>query len=110
MGDNAAFTAFEHTVVAVYNHGALSRKLLKELMEPYRGSDIDSGGKVGLCSRDGLEVEEIVVRVWGLVLPKRPMLPKDHKTWTERHHEANEEYQERLGDLFNAITEACGWR
>lgn len=109
MGNNAAYTAFEHTVVAVYDHGVLDKKLLKKLMEPYRDTDIDSGGKEGLTSKDGLEVEEIVIKVWGLEVPKRPRLPKNYKDWTPEQDRENEEYQEKIGELFNSITDEFGW-
>jgi hypothetical protein len=44
MGNNAAFTAFEATVIAVYNEGVLDKKLLSALMKSYEGVDIDHGG------------------------------------------------------------------
>jgi len=109
MGNNAAFTAFEHTVMAVYEHGVLDKPLLEKLMEPYRDSDIDSGGKRGLTSRDGLEVEEIVIKIWGLKVPERPKLPKDYRGWTEQQRQANEEHREKLHELFNHITDEAGW-
>ena len=109
MGNNAAYTAFEHTVMAVYDHGVLDKVLLGKLLEPYGDSDIDSGGKVGLISKDGLEVEEIVVKVWGLKVPKKPNLPKDYRSWTKEQDKANEEYQEKLYELFSKVTKEFGW-
>jgi hypothetical protein len=47
MGNNTAFTAFEATVIAVYNRGLFDQELLTELMKPYEGSDIDTGGETG---------------------------------------------------------------
>ena len=82
---------------------------LEKLMEPYRDSDIDSGGKRGLTSRDGLEVEDIVIKIWGLKVPERPKLPKDYRGWTEQQRQANEEHREKLHELFNHITDEAGW-
>lgn len=46
MGWNAGYTIFESTVVGAYDLDKLDKGLLTVLMEPYRGSDIDSGGNV----------------------------------------------------------------
>jgi hypothetical protein len=35
VGNNAAFTSFEATVIAVYNRGVLDKELLSDLMRPY---------------------------------------------------------------------------
>lgn len=59
MGNNAAFTDFEATVIATYNKGVLDEELLSAFMEIYRDSDIDHGGMRGTLSKDGLDVEEI---------------------------------------------------
>lgn len=47
MGNNAAFTSFEASVIACYNKGVLDRGLLDALAKPYKGSDIDRGGMTG---------------------------------------------------------------
>ena len=62
MGWNSGYTIFEATVVGAYDLGLLNKDLLCVLMEPYRGSDIDSGGSHDLVAKDGLNVKEIVVK------------------------------------------------
>ena len=109
MGNNQAFTAFEATVIAVYDHGTLDKKLLSKLMEPYRGMDIDSGGKVGTLSKDGLEVEQIVIKTFGGKLPIEPKLPKDYTKWTPEQDQQNEDYQKALYDAFHKITDKFEW-
>ena len=109
MGNNAAFTAFEATVIAVYNYGVLDQKLLSELMEPYRGVDIDSGGMMGTLAKDGLDVEEIVIKTFGKTLPARPDLPKNHNDWTPEQEALNDAYQELRAATFFAITDQFGW-
>ena len=109
MGNNAAFTSFEATVIAVYDEGVLSKKLLGKLMEPYRGVDIDHGGMEGTLSKDGLDVEEIVIKTFGKKMPPRLDIPKDYKTWTPAQYELNDAYQEARAELFNSITDKYGW-
>ena len=110
MGNNAAFTAFEATVIAVYNRGLLDQELLTELMKPYEGSDIDTGGEMGTLANDGLDIEEIVIKTFGVIVPSRPDLPADHQTWTGEQYAINDAYQELRAELFFDITNAQGWR
>src|ERR1035437_6740514 len=71
MGNNAAFTRFEASVIAVYNRGVLDKELLSDLMRPYEGVDIDHGGMEGTLANDGFDIEEIVIRTLGKTLPAR---------------------------------------
>lgn len=119
MGNNAAFTAFEHAVLATYNRGVLDKKLLKDLAEPYRDCDIDSGGMVGTLSKpsdgpDGaarrLDVIEIVIQTWTGKVPEAcPKFKGEYKDWTPEQQQANEDYQERKWTAFNKITGTFGW-
>jgi hypothetical protein len=113
MGNNSAFTAMEHAVVSCYKRGKLDKPLLKILLEPYRDTDIDSGGKVGLFVReDGrvLEVEDIVIKVMtGKLPPEPPKLPKDYNKWTDAQRDLNDKYQETRCAAFNKITDKFGW-
>ena len=109
MGNNAAFTAFEATVIAVYDEGVLTKKLLGKLMKPYEGVDIDHGGMEGALTKDKLDVEEVVIKTFGLPLPARPKLPKDYKTWTPAQDELNEAYQEAKAEAFLSISNKFGW-
>jgi hypothetical protein len=103
MGWNQGYTIFETTVIGAYDLGKLDKALLRVLMEPYRNTDIDSGGSQGLKSKDGLLVEEIVVKTFGGKLPKEP----DFETCDDDTAEA---YWENLGKAFNKITAKFGWR
>lgn len=109
MGNNAAFTAFEATVIAVYNRGVLDKDLLSTLMQPYQGVDIDSGGMAGTLANDGKDIIEIVLTMFGEPVPLRPHLPKDHREWTEEQDIANEEYHESRWGKFHKITDQFGW-
>lgn len=110
MGNNAAFTAFEATVIANYNRGVLDQELLSELMEPYLGVDIDSGATLRALAKDGLDVEEVVIKTFGVKLPVRPDIPKDRATWTDADCKMNDDYQELRAELFLDVTAARGWR
>lgn len=110
MGWNTGYRIFEETVVGAYDLGKLDKALLAVLMEPYRGSDIDSGGEQGLESKDGLNVVQIACKVWGVELPVKPDLPKDWDEWTEEQDEANEVYLEARDRAFRQITKHFGWR
>lgn len=63
MGWNTGYRIMEHTVIVAYNADVLTPELLDALMEPYKGTDCDSGGSMDLKSKDGLGVEEIICKV-----------------------------------------------
>lgn len=109
MGNNQAYTDWEATVIAAYDEGVLTPALLSKFMDIHRDSDIDSGGKVGTLSKDGLDCEEITLKVFGVEIPKQPDLPKNHKTWTPEQERLNEEYWEKRYDLFSEISNRFGW-
>lgn len=66
MGNNAAYSSFEYTIITIYNHGVLTLELLDELAKDYEGMDVDSGGSRDLQAKDGKKLEEICI---GLVDP-----------------------------------------
>lgn len=114
MGNNEAYSIFEATVVGAYNLGVLDKKLLAVLMEPYRGTDIDAGGKEGLTGSlpgtvEELEVEEICIKVMGGTLPPRPDVPDDYRKWTEEQERAHEEWLEARSEAFGKIEQGFGW-
>lgn len=109
MGNNAAFTDFEATVLAVYNKGVLDKELLSSFMEMHRNSDIDRGGMTGDLAKDGSDIDEIILKTFGLPVPPRPTLPADHKTWTVEQHDLNEKYWEDRYDAVSTIEERFGW-
>jgi hypothetical protein len=97
--------------------GVLDKKLLTDLMEPYRDMDIDSGGKVGTAvkfkCRDGiirkLEVEDVVINVFTGKYFEHPKLPKDYQNWTPEQMKLNDDFQESRDSAFNEITDKFGW-
>jgi hypothetical protein len=104
MGWNAGYTIFEATVVGAYNLGKLDKDLLAVLMEPYRGTDIDSGGSKDLLSHDGKDVMQIVIETWGLEMPKRP--DGEPSPWTEEW----DDYFDAIYDRFREVTDHFDWR
>lgn len=101
MGWNAGYRIFEATVVGAYDLGKLDKEMLAVLMEPYRDSDIDSGGSRDLESKDGKGVEQIVIETMGLVMPAKPTEDADD--------DAQDEYQGQLYEMFFEITKGFGW-
>lgn len=110
MGNNAAFTSFEASVLAVYNKGALDKELLDALADPYGGMDIDRGGMTGDLAKDGLDIDGIILKMYGVKLPPKPVLPKDYKKWTKEQDQANEAWNELQDEALHKIEQAWGWR
>lgn len=102
MGWNKGYSIFEQTVIGAYNLGKLDKELLTVLMEPYRDTDIDSGGKSGLTTYNDMEVEEVVIKTFGGKLPEKP-------NFEECDDEEAEDYFETIGRKFNKITRKFGW-
>lgn len=109
----------EETVVGVYNLGKLDVKLLRVLLEPYRGTDIDHGGSRDLKTKDGFGVDDIIIKFMEpnkfiglegtrLMIAKHPK-KYDKKSKTQRDIE--EEYYEKRYDILHKITyKTFGWR
>lgn len=109
MGNNEAFSAFEHIVLACYDKGVLDKELLSTFMEYYRDCDIDSGGMGGMLSKNGNDVIDIAIEVFGGKPPEKPKLPENHWEWTEAQDRENEEWQESRWSAFGEITNQFGW-
>lgn len=90
-------------MVGAYDLGKLDKELLTVLMEPYRGSDIDSGGSRDLKSKDGKGVELIVIDTWGLEPPKTPPgnFDDDPEAW--------DDYNDAVYDKFREVCRHFGW-
>lgn len=101
MGWNEGYRIFEAGVIGAYDLGKLDRALLSVLMSPYRGTDIDSGGREGLKSYDGKEVEEIVIETFGLEMPSAPADGSPVLAW--------DNYFEAVDELFMGIARRFGW-
>ena len=110
MGWNQGYSIFEATVVGAYDLGKLDKDLLSVLMEPYRGSDIDSGGEMGLRSHDGLDVVDVVLKTWGIPIPERPPAPANWKDRTKAQDKASEDYHEQRDEAFRTVTKHFDWR
>jgi hypothetical protein len=104
MGWNTGYRIFEQTVIGAYDLGKLDKDLLTVLMEPYRGTDIDSGGSCGMEAKDGKEVDQIIIETWGLPMPTPPTVAydADHESW--------ESFYEQRYDLMRQVTDHFGWR
>lgn len=103
MGWNTGYTIFESTVIGAYDLGKLDKDLLTVLMEPYRHTDIDSGGKQDLESHDGKGIEQIVVETWGLEMPKEPEKDSDEDP------DAWDDYEMAVYDLMCIVTKHFEW-
>lgn len=110
MGNNAAFTSFEASVIAVYNKGVLDRELLDALAAPYDGLDVDRGGMEGTLTRDGLDIDGVILKIYGVSLSPQPELPRDHRQWTPDQYQANEEWHEKRWEALQPIEKGWGWR
>lgn len=110
MGWNTGYTIMEATVIGAYDLGKLDKDLLAVLLKPYAGSDIDRGGSCDLVTKKGkLTVEEVVIKIGGGMLPKRPSGPKEYSKMTEEQRIAAEAYGEDLHDAFRKVTKRFGW-
>lgn len=101
MGWNKGYTIFEATVIGAYDLGKLDKDMLTVLMEPYRNTDIDSGGCRELKAKDGKEIKQIVVETWGLVIPPAPAPGADEDTWDDYHNAIHEQMR--------IVTKHFGW-
>jgi hypothetical protein len=103
MGWNHGYTNFEAAVVGAYDLGRLDKDLLTTLMEPYRDTDIDSGGCCDLKSKDGKGIEQIVIETWGLVMPTAPTVKfeDDPDSW--------DDYYDAVYEQMRIVTNHFGW-
>ena len=110
MGNNAAFTSFEASVLAVYNKGVLDKELLDALAAPYEGMDIDRGGmECTLAEDDGLDIDGIILKMYGVVLDPYPVIPEDWHNWTDEQRDANDTWQEAKAEALQKIEDGWGW-
>ena len=126
MGNNAAFTSFEAAVIAVYNHSLdydfemrqsgmetpelfLNRELLDALAASYSGMDIDRGGMEGTLTNDGLDIDGVICKVYGIELPPYPDIPDRWTLWTDEQRDANDAWQEAKYEAINKLEIKWGW-
>lgn len=105
MGDNSAYTHMEASVIAAYNAG-LRGEQLAPFLEPYRGSDIDSGGRCDLKTADGKDIDEVLIEAFGS--PEQLALYKRYAA--EEDDDVREAMSEELFDDIYGITHGrFGW-
>lgn len=99
MGNNSAFTAFEATVMTLYDAKALTLVILDSIAEQYRGTDIDSGGCMGLVSNDGKDIYQVCME---LAMPN----------WAEEYPpDPDDEYDESFQIAWGEMKyDRWGWR
>lgn len=103
MGWNSGYTAMESAVIAAYNAGILTVEVLEKIMEPYKGTDCDSGGSCNLRTNDGLDVKEVICKI---------MKPAEYKDALENprmyddFEENKEIYMENSRWIFSANEKA----
>jgi len=105
MGNNAAYTYMEASVIAAYN-GGLRGEQLAPFLEPYRNSDIDSGGRCDLKTIDGKDIDEVLLEAFGtpeqLELYKRSLIEEDD--------DLRESLNDEVYDAISEITDGrFGW-
>ncbi len=98
MGNNQAYSAFQHAVITVYNHGVLTLALLDDLAAEYKGTDIDSGGDTELTTNDGRDLEAICI---ALVFPDYDPGPEPDE---EDESDEPQDYFERRYEKWHEIT------
>ncbi len=111
MGNNGAFAIMEATVIGAADLGVLDERLCAVLCEPYRDMDIDHGGKCGLKTKDGREVEEVIIMAMGEPLPPRPR-SKRPTVWGGKGRAAKawEAYDEAVCESFlDLMCDRFGW-
>lgn len=104
MGWNEAYTLFEKLVITTYDAGKLDVDLLSILMEPFRGTDIDSGGSYGLTTKDGKGVQQVCGEIFGFTFPAKPTCDyyDDPDAW--------DIFSEAVGEAFIEISKVkFGW-
>ena len=105
MGNNAAYSAFEHTIITIYNHGVLTLELLDEIAKDLEGMDVDSGGSRDHTTKDGKTLEYVCI---GLVDPEWVPV-KD--TESDAYYDPDEwEYEERYSKWEEITDNRWGWR
>lgn len=102
MGNNAAFSNFEDTILACYKHNALTKPLLLDLSKAFRDQDADSGGYSGRRVRSK-DMYDAINEACGIAIPTRPKLPKDWSKWTPEQEMESEKWHTARERAFKNI-------
>ena len=105
MGWNSGYAIMENTVVALYDSRVLTIDLLDKIMDPYKGTDCDSGGSNDLMSKDGLGVEEIICKIMKPEEYKEVIENPEWYTGEEPESELHNKWgsNKKAYDLFSSI-------
>lgn len=63
MGWNSGYSKLERQIIELYNINELTIESLNAIMDPYKGTDCDSGGSNNLHSKDGLNMAQIICKI-----------------------------------------------
>jgi hypothetical protein len=63
----------------------------------------------GTLAKDGLDIDGIIFKMYGVIIPPKPELPKDYREWTDRQTQLNEDWAELQWDKLQVIEEGWGW-
>lgn len=97
MGNNAAYSTFEHTIVTLYDKGVLDLGLLDTLAKNLTGESPDSGGSRNLKTKDGKNLELVCI---GLVDPE----------WTPESKVNSDDYYEEIYEKWFSLVLRWKWR
>lgn len=64
----------------------------------------------GLLTKDRLDIDEVILKVYCVKLQPRPKLPKDWQKWTDTQRDANDAWQEAKYEAIGKIENKWGWR
>lgn len=96
MGNNTAYTIFEHTIITLYNKGVLDLDLLDTLAKKQANSDIDRGGSCSLKANDRKNLEEICLN---LIYPE----------WKPKSAIGSEDYWDEWMDKWDQLEKRWNW-
>ncbi len=63
MGWNEGYSIYEEIVIGLYDKNVLTQDVLQIVLNPFRDTDMDHGGSADLKTHDGLNADEVVVKV-----------------------------------------------
>ena len=105
MGNNASFNVLAEQTVSLYNKQLLTKEILVCLLEPFRGTDIDTGDSDFYIAEDGKESLEIICSVMEpeeyFQLEKKYNFPfSSNKGKTKDNNENLDNFQSEVYDLW----------
>lgn len=124
MGWNQGYTVLEAQIMGLHNGGVLTATVLRALLNPFEGTDIDRGGCRGLKTKDGKTADDLIIELLAppevqAELAKLAAVVPDSE-WLESRFDthgaedasviAGQEAQWAHGDAYyEALRAACGW-